>query len=118
MERSEPDFVAEALNALCIFTDVVVGLAVHQFLRVVAVRHPGHHQRGTVVLRDVRVLRSRIPVVDIEEREIADEVEMRALQILECLHVLLRGLRVLPGASDPCADLEGHCRYGCENHRE
>ncbi len=118
MERPEPDFVAEALDALCIFTDVVVGLAVHQFLRVVAVRHPGHHQRGTVVLRDVRVLRGRVPVIDVEERKITDEVEVRALQILERLHVLLRGLRVLPGSTDPCADLEGHCRHGCENHRE
>ena len=83
VERPEPDFFAVGFDALGVVTDVGVGLAVHQFLRVVAVRHPGHHQRGAVVLRDIGVLLGRVPVVDIEEREIADEVEVRALQILE-----------------------------------
>jgi hypothetical protein len=106
MERPEPDFVAEALHALCIFTDVAVCLAVDQVLRVIAVRHPGHHKRGTVVLRDICVLFGRIPVIHVEKCEIADEVNMRALQILECLHVFLGGLRVLAGASDPGANLE------------
>ena len=103
VERPEPDFFAVGFDALGVVTDVGVGLAVHQFLRVVAVRHPGHHQRGAVVLRDIGVLLGRVPVVDIEEREIADEVEVRALQILERLHVLLCGLRVLPGPADPGA---------------
>lgn len=106
VERPKPDFFAVGFDALGVVTDVGVGFAVHQVLGVVAVRHPGHHQRGAVVLRDVRVLRSRIPVVDVEKCEVADEVEVRALQILEGLHVLLRGLRVLPGAADPGADLE------------
>ena len=106
VERPEPDFFAVAFDTLGVVADVAVGLAVDQILRVVAVRHPGHHKRGTVVLRDICVLLGRIPVVDVEEREVADEVEVRALQILEGLHVLLGGLRVLPGPADPGADLE------------
>ena len=106
VERPEPDLVAEALHAFCIVTDVGVGLAVHQFLRLVAVRHPCDDQRGAVVLRNIRILRGCVPVVDVEERKIADEVEMRALQILECLDVSLRRLRVLPGPADPGANLE------------
>ena len=43
---------------------------------------------------------------------------MRALQILERLHVLLRGLRILTRATDPCADLECHGRDRCDTHRE
>ena len=118
VERPEPDFFAVVLDALGVVADVAVGLAVDQVLGVVAVRHPGHHQRGAVVLGDVGVLFGRVPVVDVEEREVADEVEVRALQILERLHVLLRGLRVLSRAADPCADLECHCRYGSDTHRE
>ena len=106
VERPEPDFFAVGLDALGVVADVAVCLAVDQVLRVIAVRHPGHHKRGTVVLRDICVLFGRIPVVHVEEREIADEVNVRALQILECLHVFLSGLRVLSGPADPGANLE------------
>ena len=106
VERPEPDFFAIAFNTLGVVADVFIGLAVHQILRVVAVCHPGHHKRGAVVFRDICILFGRVPVVHVEERKVADEVNVRALQILECLHVFLSGLRVLAGATDPGTDLE------------
>lgn len=118
VEGPEPDFFAVILDALGVVADVFVGLAVHQFLRIVAVSHPGNHQRGAVFLGDVGVFFGRVPVVDVEECKVADQVEVRALQILERLHVLLRGLRILTRATDPCADLERHGRDRCDTHRE
>ena len=106
VERPEPDFFAVAFDALGVFADVFIGLAVHQILGVVAVCHPGHHKRGAVVFRNICEFLGCVPVVHVKEREIADEVDMRALQILERLHVLLGGLRVLAGATNPGADLE------------
>lgn len=118
VERPEPDFFAVVLDALRVVADVAVGHAVDQVLGTVPVRHPGDHQRGTVFLGHVGVFFGCVPVVDVEEREVTDEVEVRTLQVLESLHVFLRGLRVLSRAADPCADLECHCRYGSDTHRE
>ena len=118
VERPEPDFFAVVLDSLGVVADVFVGLAVDQILGAVPVSHPGDHQRGTVFLGNISIFFGCVPVVNVEEREVADKVEVRALQILECLHVFLRGLRILTRATDPCADLESHGRYGSDTHGE
>ena len=117
VQRAQPDFFAVVLDALRKLTDVVVRFAVYNFLGVVAVRHPGDNQRGAVVLGDVRINLYLLPVVHVKDGEIADEVELAALQILEGLHVLFCGLRILSGASDPSTDLERHRRNRCDAKR-
>ena len=106
VERPHPDLVAEALHAFCKFADVAVRFPVHDVLRAVAVRHPGHHQRGAVFLRDIGVLLHIVPVVYVEQCKVADEVDVVALHLLESLDVFAGRLRVLAGPADPCTDLE------------
>lgn len=106
VERPEPDFFAVVLDALCKFANVGVGFAVYDILCAVAVCHPSDNQRRAVILCDIGILFNIIPVVDVEQGKVADEVHVRALQFLKRENVFLCWLWVLARSTDPGPDLE------------